>query len=69
MGILLCKTRDGGEGVATWIYDGDDNALPPSDFFSPTGPPFALACTRRHATFPYVVQDTSASVFPFWGAR
>lgn len=38
MGILLCKTGDRGGGGSTWIYDGDDDALPPSDFFSPTGP-------------------------------
>jgi hypothetical protein len=42
---LQSKPATGGEGVATWIYDGDDDASPPSDFFSPTAP--LRACPSR----------------------
>lgn len=47
---LQCKTSDRGGGGSTWIYDGDDDALAPSDFFAPTGPPSRTGSrTRRHA--------------------
>ncbi len=42
---LQRKPAIGGGGGSTWIYDGDDDALPPSDFFSPTGP--LRACPSR----------------------
>jgi hypothetical protein len=62
------KPATGGEGVRPGITTATTTHTPPQTFFCQLAP-FALACIRRHATFPYVVQDTSASVFPFWGAR
>ena len=35
---LQSKTGYRGGGGSTCYYDGDDDALPPSDFFAPTGP-------------------------------
>jgi hypothetical protein len=44
------KPTKGGEGDPAWIYDGDDDPSPPSDFFSPTGPPLRTGSrTCRHA--------------------
>lgn len=44
-GFYSVEPAKGGEGGPTWIYDGDDDASPPSDFFSPTGP--LRACPSR----------------------
>jgi hypothetical protein len=62
------KPATGGEGVRPVITTATTTHQPPQIFLRQLAP-FALAHHRRHATFPYVVQDTSASVFPFWGAR
>ncbi len=60
-GFYSVKPPTGGEGVATCYYDGDGDALAPSDFFRQLAP-FAVDATRRHATFPYVLQDILACV-------
>jgi hypothetical protein len=67
-GFYSVKPAIGGAGGRPVITTATATHSPPQTFFRQLAP-FALACTRRHATFPYVVQDTSASVFPFWGAR
>ena len=62
------KPATGGEGGRPVITTATATHTPPQIFLRQLAP-FALAHHRRHATFPYVRQDTLASVFPFWGAR
>ena len=51
------KPDIGGEGVRPVITTATTTHSTPQIFFRQLAL-FALACTRRHATFPYVVQDT-----------
>ena len=67
------KTGDRGGGGSTWIYDGDDDALPPSDFFAPTGPlracPTLVAWpTVRMAACVHVVPLGAIDAFLWGGA-
>lgn len=66
--IHSVKLAIGGEGVRPGITTTTSTHKTLQTFFRQLAP-FALAHHRRHATFPYVDQDTSASVSPFWGAR
>jgi hypothetical protein len=62
MAILLCKTSDrGGEGVRPGYTTATATHSPPQIFFRQLAP-FAVDATRRHATFPYVLQDILACV-------
>ncbi len=62
------KPATGGAGVRPGYTTATATHYPPQIFFRQLAP-FAVDATRRHATFPYVRQDTLASVFPLWGAR
>ena len=55
--IYSVKPNTGGEGVRPVITTATTTHSTPQIFFRQLAL-FALACTRRHATFPYVVQDT-----------
>lgn len=66
---LQRKPATGGAGVATWIYDGDDDALPPSDFFSPTGPPSRLRVPVAMLHSPTSTKTPRLPCFPSGGAR
>jgi hypothetical protein len=70
---LQRETGHRGGGGSTCYYDGDDDALPPSDFFSPTGPlracPTPVACpTVRMAACVHVVPLGAIDVFLWGGA-
>jgi len=63
---LQRKPATGGEGVRPGYTTATATHSPPQIFFRQLAP-FALAHTRRHATFPYVLQDILASVFLLHG--
>jgi hypothetical protein len=67
-GFYSVKCQTGGEGMRPGYTTATTTHKTPQIFFRQLAP-FAVDATCRHATFPYVLQDILASVFPFWGAH